>query len=301
VQRHGKSYKLIPIDHGYSFPSYLDLSEVHFEWFWWKQCDQPFSPAVLDYISKLDPLADAVLLRNMVGIRDESLLSTIVSSFLLQRAAAQGLTLRQIANLVQRSHDNCPSVLENIINHLKGQYAEQLTTSDRLHFPALITDEQLVSNSIVLINDDDPASPRHSPALSHLTISIASPSSSSSSSTSPMSAFSVVDSPPILALSADLNDAFSISATTSHTASFRPQQFSFGNSPQCEEEELPLAPDSPPLAPVTSPSPRSSFSINPRLQVVFECALSIIEQEIAKFKSLTNTFASTIAPHISVT
>lgn len=113
VHQDSSGYHLIPIDHGYILPSYHDLSEVHLEWTYWKQCQQPFSDRSRAYIESLDPLEDAAKLREL-GIRDDALVSMLFSSLLLKRATADGLTLYHIARMVQRARDQ-QSNLEKIV------------------------------------------------------------------------------------------------------------------------------------------------------------------------------------------
>lgn len=113
------SYKLVPIDHGYILPSYRDLSDIHLEWSYWRQCNSPFSQESKDYIARLNPLADAMQLHTL-GIRDEALVSMVFSSLLLQRGAAEGLTLAQIAGMIQRSSHakDEQSALERIVDRV---------------------------------------------------------------------------------------------------------------------------------------------------------------------------------------
>jgi hypothetical protein len=121
VQRDAKGAPhLIPIDHSFCLPSYTELQDVHLEWTYWRQCSEPFSPATLRYIARLDPIADAAKLRNL-GIRDEALVSMVFSSLLLQHAAREGLPLFHIARMVQRDGDGEePSTLEIIVSRVLG-------------------------------------------------------------------------------------------------------------------------------------------------------------------------------------
>ena len=54
------SWELIPIDHGYCLPA--SFQDVAFEWLYWPQARQPFSPAARDYIAQLNPDKDLSLL-----------------------------------------------------------------------------------------------------------------------------------------------------------------------------------------------------------------------------------------------
>lgn len=109
-------HMLHPIDHGFSLPDFRETSDVTFEWLYWKQCKEKFSPRTLSYIQRLDPLADAeMLFRNALG--PESALSCLLSTTLLKVAAEKGLTLFQIGSILQRK--GCgdePSVFERLVS-----------------------------------------------------------------------------------------------------------------------------------------------------------------------------------------
>lgn len=111
-----EQYELIPIDHGFALPE--SLEPPYFEWQHWPQAMMPFSPEELDFIARLDPKADAELLRReLPSLREESLRVLEVSTTLLKRCAAAGLSLSEIATVVTRpliGLDDEPSQLENI-------------------------------------------------------------------------------------------------------------------------------------------------------------------------------------------
>jgi len=95
------SYKLIPIDHGFSLPDSLDGTDLWFEWITWPQAKIPFDQESLDYISKIDIEADATILRNL-SIREECVRTMMITTTLLKKAAERGMTLHAIANLLCR-------------------------------------------------------------------------------------------------------------------------------------------------------------------------------------------------------
>eukprot|EP01101_Sappina_pedata_P001586 TRINITY_DN1166_c0_g1_i3.p1 TRINITY_DN1166_c0_g1~~TRINITY_DN1166_c0_g1_i3.p1 ORF type:complete len:573 (-),score=159.78 TRINITY_DN1166_c0_g1_i3:179-1897(-) len=92
-------YKLVPIDHGYSFPDSFESKELWFEWYIWPQAKEPFDEACLAYISKLDPFGDAHLLRTNLRLRDECIRTMIIATSILKEAAKRHMTLAQIAEL----------------------------------------------------------------------------------------------------------------------------------------------------------------------------------------------------------
>jgi hypothetical protein len=106
---------LVPIDHGYILPDIRDLSDANFEWMYWKQCKEPFTRSALQYIKRLNPRKDALILRSL-DIPEPSILTCVTCTLLLQRAAMRGLNLYQIASIMQRSgFRDQPSSLERMV------------------------------------------------------------------------------------------------------------------------------------------------------------------------------------------
>ncbi len=66
------------------------------------------------YIASLDAEADAALLKATLGIREAALDNLRASTLLLQKAAAAGLTLYDVARLVVRERPDLPSELEQV-------------------------------------------------------------------------------------------------------------------------------------------------------------------------------------------
>lgn len=124
-------YELIPIDHGFALPEALE--PPYFEWQHWPQAMMPFDREELDYIASLDAAADVEMLRREVpSLREESLRLLEVSTLLLQRCAAAGLTLAEIATVATRpliGMDEEPSELERICfaARMEADEAGQLT------------------------------------------------------------------------------------------------------------------------------------------------------------------------------
>ncbi|KAK2077436.1 hypothetical protein QBZ16_004281 [Prototheca wickerhamii] len=99
--RHENAYELIPIDHGFALPE--ELEPPYFEWQHWPQAMMPFSAEELEYIASLDARADAAMLRRELPcLREECLRLLEVSTLLLQRCAAAGMSLAEIAGVVTR-------------------------------------------------------------------------------------------------------------------------------------------------------------------------------------------------------
>jgi hypothetical protein len=95
--------ELIPIDHGFAMPEALE--PPYFEWQHWPQAMLPFGPEELEYIASLDPRADVELLRRELprgSLREESFRVLEVSTTLLKKCAAAGMTLSEIAGVMTR-------------------------------------------------------------------------------------------------------------------------------------------------------------------------------------------------------
>jgi len=103
------SKKLIPIDHGFVLPA--QLGETYFAWLHWKQAKAPFDSTTLEYIANLDIESDTKTLRKL-GMQAECIGNFRMATILLKKAAAAGLTLFEIANLVCRNENDDPSALE---------------------------------------------------------------------------------------------------------------------------------------------------------------------------------------------
>jgi len=112
-QQENGTYQLFPIDHGYSLPTCLGKS--WFDWLNWPQSKQPFDEEHLSLIANMNVQANSLLLRNL-GIQEESILMSQISTTLLKKCAANGMNLYQIGSLVSRLDPEQPCPLEEIYN-----------------------------------------------------------------------------------------------------------------------------------------------------------------------------------------
>jgi hypothetical protein len=104
--------ELVPIDHGLSLSSSLD--HAWFEWMTWPQAKKPFNEYALNFIERIDIEEDAATLREL-GFTEEAIRTMVLSTTVLKKGAAAGLTLLQIASIVSREKLESPSVLERIV------------------------------------------------------------------------------------------------------------------------------------------------------------------------------------------
>jgi len=115
-------YELIPIDHGLSLSP--TLQHANFEWMMWPQAKQPFDEDTKAYIQNIDIEADAQLLK-ILGVRPECITTMKISTTLLKKAAAAGLSLYDIGNMASRTDLEVPSDLENMADSARKHVSEQ--------------------------------------------------------------------------------------------------------------------------------------------------------------------------------
>lgn len=93
--------ELIPIDHGLCLPE--NLEDPYFEWIHWPQASIPFTDEELNYIQQLNPYRDAEMLKSELPmIREACLRVLILCTIFLKEAAAYGLTLAEIGEMMSR-------------------------------------------------------------------------------------------------------------------------------------------------------------------------------------------------------
>ncbi|CAA2959165.1 phosphatidylinositol 4-kinase gamma 7-like isoform X1 [Olea europaea subsp. europaea] len=128
VERFGQ-VELIPIDHGLCLPE--SLEDPYFEWIHWPQASIPFSDDELQYIENLDPIQDSEMLRRELPmIREACLRVLVLCTIFLKEAAAYGLFLADIGEMMSREFHNGeeePSELEAICIVARRLIAEDMT------------------------------------------------------------------------------------------------------------------------------------------------------------------------------
>jgi len=112
VQKTEADWRLIPIDHTYCFPSKIDS---YFTWQYWPQAKRPFSTETLDFISSINVVASAQLFLD-TGIDEASVRNVMVASLLVQKAAAAGFNLFQIASMVSGKENQLVDILAKTKN-----------------------------------------------------------------------------------------------------------------------------------------------------------------------------------------
>ncbi|MQL71886.1 hypothetical protein Taro_004208 [Colocasia esculenta] len=127
VGQFGCQVELIPIDHGLCLPE--SLEDPYFEWIHWPQASIPFSEEELNYIANLDPAKDCDTLKtNLPMIREACLRVLVVCTIFLKEAAAFGLCLAEIGEMMSREFKGMveePSELENVCMEARRLIAER--------------------------------------------------------------------------------------------------------------------------------------------------------------------------------
>ncbi|KAE9606532.1 hypothetical protein Lal_00013969 [Lupinus albus] len=105
---------LIPIDHGYCLPEKFE--DCTFDWLYWPQASQPYSPDTVDYIKSLDAEEDLELLTYYGwDVPLECARTLRISTMLLKKGVERGFTPYAIGSIMCRENLNKESVIEEII------------------------------------------------------------------------------------------------------------------------------------------------------------------------------------------
>ncbi|KAJ4916616.1 Phosphatidylinositol 4-kinase gamma 5 [Raphanus sativus] len=125
--------ELIPIDHGLCLPETLE--DPYFEWIHWPQASIPFSEEEMKYIASLDPFEDCEMLRRELPmVREASLRVLVLCTVLLKEAAAYGLCLAEIGEMMTRevrAGDEEPSEIEVVCLEARSLMGEKEVESPR--------------------------------------------------------------------------------------------------------------------------------------------------------------------------
>eukprot|EP00249_Psilotum_nudum_P005621 c19066_g1_i1 orf=458-2305(+) len=114
------SLKLVPIDHGYCLPEKFE--DCTFEWLYWPQSRHSYGYFTLKYIASLDAEEDIALLRQFGwNLRAQTAQVLRVSTMLLKKGAAAGLTPFQIGSIMSREFPDSKSSLEILLEQAEAR------------------------------------------------------------------------------------------------------------------------------------------------------------------------------------
>ncbi|GMI76460.1 hypothetical protein like AT5G24240 [Hibiscus trionum] len=105
---------LVPIDHGYCLPE--NFEDCTFDWLYWPQAQEPYSPDVINYIKLLDAEKDIELLKFHGWDMPPKCARTLrISTMLLKKGVERGLTPFAIGRIMCRETLKQESVIERIV------------------------------------------------------------------------------------------------------------------------------------------------------------------------------------------
>ncbi|CAL0315394.1 unnamed protein product [Lupinus luteus] len=140
---------LIPIDHGYCLPT--SFEDCTFEWLYWPQARQPYSPETIDYIKSLDAEEDIALLKFYGWDLPVECARTLqISTMLLKKGVDRGMTPFAIGSLMCRESLNKDSVIEGIVQEALDSVLPGTSEATLLDAVSYIMDQRLdeIANSI---------------------------------------------------------------------------------------------------------------------------------------------------------
>ncbi|XP_074263403.1 phosphatidylinositol 4-kinase gamma 4-like [Silene latifolia] len=133
---------LIPIDHGYCLPE--SFEDCTFDWLYWPQAKQPYSPETVNYIKSLDAEADIELLK-FYGwdMSVDSARTLRISTMLLKKGVERGLTPYAIGNIMCRETVRKESVIEEIVQEARNDVLPGTSEETLMETVSQIMDRRL--------------------------------------------------------------------------------------------------------------------------------------------------------------
>ncbi|KAL7183608.1 hypothetical protein ACSBR2_025908 [Camellia fascicularis] len=133
---------LIPIDHGYCLPEIFE--DCTFDWLYWPQAHQPYSPDTIDYIRSLNADRDIELLKFYGWDLPLECARTLrISTMLLKKGAERGLTPFAIGSIMCRETLKKESVIEQIVQEAQEAVLPGTSEAAYLESVSLIMDRRL--------------------------------------------------------------------------------------------------------------------------------------------------------------
>lgn len=123
---------------------FAQFEDCTFDWLYWPQAHKPFSPETVEYIKSMDAEEDIVLLK-FYGwdIPLECARILRVSTMLLKKGAAKGLTPFAIGNLMCRETVIKESVIEDIMQEAESSVLPESSEGAFLDCVSSIMDRRL--------------------------------------------------------------------------------------------------------------------------------------------------------------
>lgn len=133
---------LVPIDHGYCLPETFE--DCTFDWLYWPQSRQPYSPETIEYIKMLDAEQDIALLKfHGWELSCECARTLRISTMLLKKGAERGLTPFAIGSIMCRETLKKVSVIEEIVREAEESVLPGTSETAFLESVSQIMDRRL--------------------------------------------------------------------------------------------------------------------------------------------------------------
>lgn len=122
----------------------LQFEDCTFDWLYWPQARQPYSPDTVDYIKTLDAEKDIELLKYYGwDVPFECARTLRLSTMLLKKGVERGLTPYAIGNVMCRENLNKKSVIEEIVFEAQESLLPGMNESVFLEIVSQIMDSRL--------------------------------------------------------------------------------------------------------------------------------------------------------------
>eukprot|EP01029_Cantina_marsupialis_P020455 TRINITY_DN47946_c3_g1_i1.p1 TRINITY_DN47946_c3_g1~~TRINITY_DN47946_c3_g1_i1.p1 ORF type:complete len:1127 (-),score=309.76 TRINITY_DN47946_c3_g1_i1:224-3604(-) len=178
--RTSKKYTLKPIDHGYGFPEDAVLDTFGICWYGWPQVKKPFSEKTLEYLERLDPDADAKILKNMqysdrLEIFSEKAIQNIrLLGRFVKMCAAAGVTLHDMSVLLTTTNidwkERKKTGFERLLEETENYLGARMQTSRRLKSGSrLVTNYETIASMSEHETDKETSSAQPSPLIAPTT------------------------------------------------------------------------------------------------------------------------------------
>lgn len=141
-----KSLRSLPIDLKWAHIVFFSLQfeDCTFDWLYWPQALQPYSPETVEYINSLDAEKDIEILKYYGwDIPIECARTLRISTMLLKKGAERGFTPYAIGSIMCRENLNKESVIEEIISEAQDSLLPGTEESALLESVSQIMDSRL--------------------------------------------------------------------------------------------------------------------------------------------------------------
>lgn len=122
----------------------MQFEDCTFDWLYWPQARQPYSPDTIEYINSLDAEQDIALLKYYGwDIPLECARTLRISTMLLKKGVERGLTPFAIGSIMCRETVTKESVIEEIVREAKDSLLPGMSEAAFLEAVSQIMDNKL--------------------------------------------------------------------------------------------------------------------------------------------------------------